>query len=175
MHRFDELVGRCIEYTLSALEATRDKIHDELNTSAATSLVKGLQMTQLQKAILAVGMFSMFEAELQDALKSDYSFDEAAKILSAAGHGPLKERLSDFRNAINVLKHGRGKSYNALVAKAATLPFRIKPKDAAFFEEGDVSEISTLVEVDDNFVRECGRVVQEVSAALRKARPDDFY
>ena len=84
----------------------------------------------------------------------------------------MKERFDDLFLAINVLKHGRGRSYDALVAKAKALPFRIKQPDESFFFEGDVSEVSTLVEVDDAFVQHCGKVISDVSGVIRRVRPE---
>jgi hypothetical protein len=40
---------------------------------------------------------------------------------AGAGELALKERFSEFQLAVNVLKHGRGRSYDALVAKAGSL------------------------------------------------------
>lgn len=71
-----------------------------------------------------------------------------------------------------MLKHGRGRSYDALVAKAGALRFRVKLPGEAFFCEGDVSEVSTLIEVDDTFVLSCAEVIREVSVAIRRARPE---
>jgi hypothetical protein len=126
-------------------------------------------MVQLQKVITAVGMFSIFEAMLQDGLNCDNGFREATKILDQQGDVPLKECFDDLQLATNVLKHGRGRSYEALLAKATVLPFRIKLPGEEFFYEGDVSEVSTLIEVDDAFVSHCARVIHEVSAAMRRA------
>jgi hypothetical protein len=120
-------------------------------------------MIQLQKAILAVGMFSMFEANLQDSLGCSNGFGKAKKILDNKGEISTKERFEDLYLAINVLKHGRGTSYNTLVKKAKVLPFRIKLPNESFFFEGDVSEVSTLVEADDDFVQHCSNVIKEVS------------
>ena len=175
MHMFAELIDRCTNFTLSALKEANDKTIDALQTSGATSLVKSLQMIQLQKAILAVGMFSLFDAILQDGLNCSDGFDEVATILDGEGQGALKEEFSDFQKAINVLKHGRGRSYDGLVAKAANLPFKVKLPTEAFFNEGDVSEISTLIEIDDKFVLQCARIIQEVSEVVRRARPDYFF
>ena len=172
MHMFDELLGRCTNFTLSVLKEANDKFIDELQTSGETSLVKSLQMIQLQKAILAVGMFSLFEAILQQRLNCRDGFDEVATILDGEGQGVLKEEFSDFQKAINVLKHGRGRSYDALVAKAANLSFKVKLPTEAFFNEGDVSEISTLCEIDDKFDLQCATVIQEVSDVVRRARPN---
>jgi hypothetical protein len=46
----------------------------------------------------------------------------------------------------------------------------VKLPDENFFFEGDVSEVSTLIEMDDDFVQRCGSVVSEVSEVLRRAR-----
>lgn len=171
MHMFDELINRCTSFTLLALNELHNKISVAVQTSGATSHVKGLQMIQLQKAIMAVGMFSLFEAILQDDLKCADGFDEAAKILNDERKIKLRDEFLDFQMAINVLKHGRGRSYKALVAKSPNLPFIVKSPTEYFFNEGDVSEISTLIEVDDIFVQECARIIQDVSNVIRGVRP----
>ena len=88
------------------------------------------------------------------------------------GEAVLKDRFSDLQLAINVLKHGRGRSYDALVAKAGALRFRVKLPGEVFFCDGDVSEVSTLIEVDDSFVLSCAEVIREVSEAIRRANPE---
>ncbi|MCE8012536.1 hypothetical protein [Billgrantia desiderata] len=172
MHSFTELVDRCTTFTLEALKEPNEKTIEALQTSGATTLVKALQMIQLQKSILAVGMFSIFEARLQEGLRCSNGFDEAKRILDDEGELDIKERFDDLFLAVNVLKHGHGRSYNALVAKAETLYFRIKLPDESFFFEGDVSEVSTLVEVDDAFVQLCGDVISDVSRVIRRVRPE---
>jgi hypothetical protein len=129
-------------------------------------------MIQLQKVILAVGMFSVFEAILQDRLSCNNGFHEATNILNYEGEVILQGRFKDLYLAINVLKHGHGSSYDSLVAKAETLSFRVKLPGDAFFCEGDVSEVSTLIEVDDTFILSCSKVIRDVSEAIRRARPD---
>jgi len=171
MHSFTELADRCASFTLAALREANDRTIEILQTSSATTLVKTLQMIQLQKTILAVGMFSIFEANLQEGLACRNGFKETKKILEAEGETNMKERFEDLYLAVNVLKHGRGDSYDRLVAKAGTLPFRIKLPDESFFCEGDVSEVSTLVEVDDAFVQRCGDVISEVSVVIRRVHP----
>jgi hypothetical protein len=166
MHAFSELVQHSTAFSLSALELAHQRTVDGLQTSASTSLVRALQMVQLQKAITAVGMFSMFDAILQDELQCRDGFRKAAELLEANGEARLKERFSDLQLAINVLKHGKGRSYDALVQKAAALPFRVKLPDEAFFNEGDVSEVSTLVQVDDTFVLLCAAIIHEVWLAI---------
>lgn len=166
MHEFHELVQRSTAFSLNALDEAQQRTIDALQTSAATTLVKTLQMVQLQKAISAVGMFSMFDAILQNQLQCKDGFKEAGKILEIQGEIELKESFSNFQLAVNVLKHGKGRSYNDLIEKAAILPFRVKLPDEYFFNEGDASEISTLVEVDDAFVLQCAEVIHAVSVAV---------
>src|SRR5687768_15615746 len=101
MHSFTELVDRCTVFTLETLREANEKTIGALETSGATSLVKTLQMIQLQKAILAAGMFSLFEARLQDGLNCSNGFGEAKKILNGQGELALKERFLDLYFAIN--------------------------------------------------------------------------
>ena len=168
MHDFNELVQRSTAFSLSALNEAQQRTVDQLQISAATTMVKTLQMVQLQKAITAVGMFSMFDAIIQDQLQCGDGFKNAKKILESQGKMVLKEKFSDLQLAVNVLKHGEGGSYEDLVKKAATLPFRVKLPDEEFFDEGDVSEISTLVKVDDKFVLLCAEVIHEVSVEVQR-------
>ena len=166
MHEFNELVQRSTAFSLSALSDAQQRTADALQTSAATTLVKTLQMVQLQKAISAVGMFSMLDAILQFQLQCKDGFKEAGQILENQGQVSLKECFSDLQLAVNVLKHGKGRSYEALVKKAATLPFKVKLPNENFFNEGDVFEISTLVEVDDTFILLCAEIIHKVSIAV---------
>lgn len=172
MHRFSELVYRSTAFSLDSLEDLESKVIEQLQTSTSTGLVKTLQMVQLQKAIIAIGMFSLFESILQDGLTCKNGFDEAKIILDQSGNVDLKNRFDDFICAINVLKHGKGRSYDALVAKSTSLPFRIKLTEEDFFNEGDVSEVSTLIEVNDKFVLDCAKLIEEVSEEIRKTHLD---
>jgi hypothetical protein len=95
---------------------------------------------------------------------------EVAKLLEREGETALRDRFADFQIAINVLKHGRGRSYDALIARSAQLPFRIKKPGEAFFFEGDVSEVATLIEVDDEFVFGCAEVIRDVAETVQKTR-----
>lgn len=61
MHSFADLAARSINFTLATLKEAEDEVIEALQTSGATRHVKNLQMIQLSRAILAVGMFSIFE------------------------------------------------------------------------------------------------------------------
>ncbi len=171
MHAFPELIDRCTNFTLGALEEAQARTIEALQTSGATALVKTLQMVQLQKVVSSVGMFSIFDALLQDRLECANGFKKAAEILKGLDATELEERFHNFRLAVNVLKHGEGESYRELLKKTR-LPFRIKKPDEGFFNEGDVSEISTLVEVDDAFVMTCATTIREVTDAIQRVRPE---
>lgn len=169
MHKFSELVQHSASFTLNALSSAQQTLIEELESSARTPLVRALQMVQLQRAICAVGMFSMFDAILQDELQSADGFRKATELLEAVGEISLRERFVDLQLAVNVLKHGRGRSYDALVQKASVLPFRVRLPNEAFFCEGDVAELPTLIEVDDAFVQLCAQVIHEVSVSINSS------
>ncbi len=169
MHRFSELIEHSIAFSLNTLNAAQRSAIDDLQTSAATSLVKTLQIVQLLKAISAVGMFSMFDAILQEQLQCADGFQAAAELLEAQDEKALNQHFSDLRLAINVLKHGRGRSYDALVKRSPSLAFRVKQPDEAFFNEGDMAEISILIEVDDQFLLLCAEIIHSVAGIVNSA------
>jgi hypothetical protein len=176
MHDFSELANRCTVFTLASLKEVHEKTIEALQTSGATSLVKSLQMIRLEKTILAVGMFSIFDAILQDRLGCSNGFAEAKIILKHGGETELFEQFSDYELAINALKHGKGRSYNQLAAKdTISIKATVKKPDENFFFEGDVSEISGLVEVDDEFIENCSLVIARVSRAVQKLRPGVYF
>lgn len=175
MHEFNELVTKAAQSSLSALSQSNLKIKESLHQSTATHLVKGLQIIQLQKAILAIGLFSIFEAELQRMLSCKNGFKECTRILIDDGESSLNNKFQIFVMAINVLKHGKGYSYDRLLKQYDSLPFKIKKLEQSFFFEGDVSEISTLIEVDDDFVLNCVELVNQVSAYLKEKVHDNGY
>ena len=82
----------------------------------------------------------------------------------------LNNRFAIFVQAVNVLKHGRGRSHDALIAMD-NLPFRIKRPGDDFFSEGDISEVATLIEVDDQFVRDCAALIARVAAVINQVYP----
>ena len=172
MHNFDELVYRGAAFTLNALEEVNSKVIEVLQTSASTIAVKNLQMIQLQKAILAIGMFSLFDSILQEGLSYRNGFEKVKKTLIQIGKVELHDRFDDFICAINILKHGQGRSYDTLVTKSGSLPFRIKLPGENFFYEGDVSEVSTLIQADDKFVLNCAELIEQVSKEMRNEFPN---
>ncbi len=172
MHNFSELIRHSTEFSINALNIAQQSAIESLQTSAATLSVKTLQAVHLQKAITAIGMFSMFDAILQEQLQCSNGFQRAAELLEDQGETALKEQFCDLQRAVNVLKHGRGRSYNALIQKASSLSFRVKLPGEVFFNEGDVAEVSTLIEVDDQFMRLCAQTIYSVAVSINLADQD---
>ena len=56
--------------------------------------------------------------------------------------------------------------------RSTVLPFKIKQPNENFFNEGDVSEVSTLIEVDDDFVMNRAKTIRDVSDVSHRARPE---
>ena len=171
MHRFTDLADGAAAFAIRSLNQIHDQTMAALQTSGETIHVKNLQMIRLSKAIFAVGMFSIFEAMLQDNRTGINGFKEVRKLLISQGEGVLEARFVDYYRAINVLKHGEGESYQALVAKKAELPFTVITDDENAELQYDVSNISTLGLVFDAFVEGCGQIIRDVTIALRRTVP----
>jgi hypothetical protein len=168
MHAFDtDLLPLCAEFTLSHSQPVQDRANEELQTSARTPVVTALRMLRLQRAILVTGMFSLFESLLQSEMGWTEPFDRLKESLKLSDNAELAETFNDYRLAINVLKHGIGRSYRRLLAKASKLEFKVKPEEEPYFFEGDVSEVGVLIDVDKQFVRRCAALIQEASSIVR--------
>lgn len=161
-----ELIGRAIDLTLAHAEAVEADVEKQLETSAATPLVNALRVLTMQSTIVAIGSFSVFEVLLQQKKGWPNPFQEVDARLREGGKSDLADRLLDYRNAINVLKHGEGRSYEKLLARKDVLLFKVKDKDQAYFNEGDVAEGLRLVDADHAFVRQCSAVIDDVIATF---------
>jgi len=168
MHSFEKLIEYGLPSELCAFDELERNIIQQLHLSAATSFVVTLQALNFRRAAFSVGIFSMLEAYLQDSVSKKHVFESVRNILIKNGKVELATKLNQFILAINVLKHGRGRSYNQLLTMTDTLPFVIKKPDQNFFNEGDVSEIMTLIQVDNLFVNSCAEVICDVIAELRR-------
>ncbi|MGB8663622.1 MAG: hypothetical protein WCD24_02515 [Serratia inhibens] len=172
MHQFNELAYRCTCFSLRVINEAYEKTVKELSETGSTPPVKNLQALNLQKMIHAVGLFSIFEAYLQQELACRNGFKEAELILGQAGEHALKENFHNCYLAINALKHGDGASYKILISNISTLNFVVESQTTPTFEEGDVSGIFGLVRVDDSFIENCLEVIEKVSKCIKDHRPD---
>jgi hypothetical protein len=154
-------------FTLQHTQEAEQQTFKELETSGATRLVNALRVFRLQRAILAVGMFSMFEALLQSKLQWTDPFLQLDDYLRKHDKPHLAVAILDYKRAVNVLKHGEGRSHQELLARADKLEFKVRAADDYFGEEGDVSDVGILVDVDDQFVRRCAELIEQASEAIR--------
>jgi hypothetical protein len=171
LHDID-LVSLAADYTVAGQEYAEAQNLAALEKSGATSFVAAARMMTMRSTIVATGTISVFEALLQQSLGWKNPFLALDDHLRTHGLEDLAERFLDYRAAINVLKHGAGKSHDRLLARRAQLDFPVRDLDQPFHHEGDVSEVSTLVRADVEFVRKCARLVAEVAAALRRTIDD---
>lgn len=167
MHNYNELIYKGTTYTLSSLEKFREDVRKTLENYAPTSSIKTLQMIQLQKVFLSIGMFSYLDGELQGRFGWKNGFKGLKEFLIKSNKETLLDLFVIFESAINVLKHGKGRSYDYLVSMAGTLPFKIRNPEDNFFNEGDVSEVDSLIDVNDQFVLDCAELIQNVFDTLR--------
>jgi hypothetical protein len=166
MHRFSVLIEACVAFMKSRIEDTEAEIICLMQDQPSSIHIKNLQALRLQYAVTAVGIFSIFEAELQGQLEAEDGFRQLRRLLNQHGKDELLLRFDLFKHAVNVLKHGEGRSYDTLREFDGKLPFRIKLPDQEFFGEGDCTETHTLVLADDEFVRNCAEIVHQVSGFI---------
>lgn len=77
MHNYSELIKQSTSSTLRALDNLNLSLTQQ--NDGSTNLVKNLQIVTLQKSIIAVGIFSMFEAQLQNRLNCKKGFQMVKK------------------------------------------------------------------------------------------------
>lgn len=169
-----QLLTACADFTLHHTHQAEQQTFQELETNGATRLVTALRIFRLQRAILAVGMFSMFEALLQTKLGWAKPFTQLDTFLRQLGQVDLASKITDYRLAINVLKHGEGRSHAELLSRAATLEFKVRAVVDHFQEEGDVSDVPILVDADDQFVRRSAQLIEQASDAIRSHQQPEF-
>ena len=163
-----DLVLQAADFVLGHVNSVENETEAWLQTHADTPAVNRLRRMAMVRAITAVGTFSLFESSLQQKRGWEHPFRETDRILRLDGLTELANRFEDTRDAINVLKHGRGRSHDALLARRDRLAFEIKGPGERFFNEGNISEGLRLIKVDDGFVRHCSGVIADVLNALKQ-------
>jgi hypothetical protein len=96
-----ELLSRCAEFTLSHSAIVEKKVLKELETSARTSLIMTLRTIRLQRAVLAIGMLSLFESLLKTHMNWERPFDRLADYLDEHERSELAQVFEQYRLAIN--------------------------------------------------------------------------
>lgn len=143
-----------------------ENILKEMAHTAITRNVRLLRAFNYTRVFYVVGIFSHLEAKLSDNfLRSNQGFLELKKYLKNNNQNVLLQEFEIYLCAINVLKHGEGRSYQKLINEKQ-LPFNIKKPHQSFFFDGDISEINTLIKVDDNFINLCVNLIKRISNTL---------
>ena len=168
MHSFGKLIEGAVGFTFAKLNDLQDELYARLKEDTSTVYIRNLQSISLQRAVTSVGMFSIFEAELQRQFGAENGFRTLKEKLICLNEPELIERFDLYYWAVNALKHGRGSSYDKLLERKDNLPFQIKGPDESFFDEGDVSEIDTLILVNDDFVTDCARLIHDLSIVIER-------
>jgi len=174
MHVSDiELLPLCASSVLGQIQHLENDARSQLQTSAQTSLVLTLKLSRLHRSMLAIGMFSLFESLLQSEIGWADPFNELPEKLRGWENNTLAQVFCDYKSAINVLKHGYGRSYDRLLTRLDQLEFAVKPKGEEFFFEGDVSEpAGFLIDVDEKFVVRCAELIKEISETISSKEQD---
>ncbi len=172
MHRFTEIASMSTHFSLGKINEAFERTEIELRETERTLPGKVLQALNLSKVIYAVGLFSIFEGHVQQALKCTNGFTEIQSILDQAGEVALKEEFSTYYLAINALKHGDGRSYNTLVKKISGLNFSVETPSTPNYGVGDLTAVTGLVKVDTDFIENCMSLIERVSDCIEKIRPE---
>ncbi|MDP2734040.1 MAG: hypothetical protein Q8O63_13210 [Hoeflea sp.] len=157
-----DLLTGCTSFILPKITQGEEETLALLETSGSTTYVNALRSFRVQRCVIAVGMFSLFEAALQVEYNWVSPFVEIDRHLREHGHSNLASRFDSYRLAVNVLKHGEGRSLEQLLSRQSPLPFRVKKNGEYFEDEGDSVEGQLLVDVDDLFILDCAEVITTV-------------
>lgn len=116
-----DTISQRLEAALIATKAA------ELQASKATNLVETRTATEIIEQT-AIDVVSVFEARMQHHFKRGPFFKELHKRLNANDAPELATRVIQYYHAVNVLKHGHGKSHRELLAMKR-LPFKVRQHD----------------------------------------------
>jgi len=170
-----ELLLSCTHATMRQARERDARIMKVLGETAGSALVNSVRISRLEKIVFVVGMFSLYEAMLQENSKWEKApFVNLKSFLIEHREADLAQRFDDYQDAINALKHGRGRSYNRLLRRVDKLDFHIKCDGEPFICEGDVSEVNVLIDVDESFVIHCAELIAQTVQFLREKIPDQF-
>lgn len=143
-----------IPLLLAAAEASVRRTEDQVSEivrlmeshGGQTQFVNSLRVATVELELATVGIFSLFEARMQHDIPKGPFFRRLRERLIVIGQADLADRVHQYYLAVNVLKHGRGSSYEEL-RTIPNLLFSVKQPGEAFFEEGDIAEPEGLVDV----------------------------
>lgn len=115
-----------------------DRIAEILNLagdeSASDAQAEELRAATVALELEAIDIFSLFEARMQHHFKRGPFSRKLISLLQGAKETDLAERIRQYYLAVNVLKHGKGASYRALLNEPAPL-VTVKSADEQTLDE----------------------------------------
>lgn len=160
-----EQITDCNHFLLPRLQEAEASILREFEHGMSTVPLRALKSIKLQKAVVAVGMFSLLESSIQAEMGWKRPFSKLEKLLGEKQELALCDLFNAYRLAINVLKHGQGVSLKSLLSRN-DLPFRVR--GGLDDEETFVDLDNLLVDVDDDFISGCAEVVERIAIFTRE-------
>jgi hypothetical protein len=119
------------QVTAKALEGRISEALKLMDSSLRTDAqVKELRRATKALELAAVDIFSIFEARMQHHFKRGPFSRKLKALLLESKELDLAERLHKYYLAVNVLKHGKGASYRALLNSPTSL-FDVKSPQTA--------------------------------------------
>jgi hypothetical protein len=101
-----------VEAARSNAKASEARISELRQENAGAELQEAVTALEL----VAVDIFSVFEARMQHHFKRGPFSRKLKQLLVDSGDTDLADKLHSYYLAINVLKHGKGASYREMVA-----------------------------------------------------------
>ncbi|SEW22540.1 hypothetical protein SAMN05444851_2276 [Aliiroseovarius sediminilitoris] len=149
---FEELLAASKAMEKNALEV-EDAAIDQLQKGAASNyLVCSLQRASVQKEVIALGFINRCEFLLQSHFpEQKHIFTHLERVFEDKKQADLSKSVRAIRLLNNVLKHGEGRSLDEL-RKENGLWFAVKSEGEHFFDEGDVSEVESIVDTRGVFL-----------------------
>lgn len=148
---------------LPVVQAKENECLAILERVGSTSAINAYRSLQLQRIVIVIGMFSLFEATLADEFGWGSPIETLQVRFRSGGRSDLADQFEKYWLANNVLKHGSGRSLQRLLEMQGDLDFRVKRPGEWFFGEGDLAEGHALILVSDEFIQNCSKLIEECS------------
>lgn len=166
--RFDDIemivtAGRAFA---ANIQETMDAIHLELQTSASTRLLVSQDVCQTQLGAATIGIVSLYESRLQTNLGWKEPLRDLQSNLAQLGEHILGDQIATIYLVVNALKHGTGRSHEALLPQSVPGIKVRRPADT-FYPEGDVCPNPDLVEVTPQFLESCCDLIETSWAKVK--------
>jgi hypothetical protein len=129
-----ELVAAAQTNAKTSQDGISDILNDMNGLRGSDAQVEDLRAATVALEVLAVDIFSLFEARMQHNFKRGPFSRKLKALLLDANQRDLADRVHQYYLAINVLKHGKGASHRELLSTPDAL-FVVKLGDDIIADE----------------------------------------